>query len=138
MRGTDAHWPFVFLLWFFVSSFPPTLPMGTLCTACLSPSPQLLCLFPSPMFPPLLALFLGLCLPLLVSLFRVYLPFFPLAAAAPAWTPQLPKPKWPWLLPSSHTQENLPKACSPARQQSLCQEREGWEADSGIFPGAAA
>lgn len=47
MRGTDAHWPFVFLLWFFVSSFPPTLSMGTLCTACLSPSPQLLCLFPS-------------------------------------------------------------------------------------------
>lgn len=35
MRGTNAHCPFVFLLWFFVFSFPPTLPMGTL-LHCLS------------------------------------------------------------------------------------------------------
>lgn len=42
MRGTDAHCPFVFLLCFFVSSFPPTLPMGTLLhclSATFSPAP---------------------------------------------------------------------------------------------------
>jgi hypothetical protein len=137
VRGTVAHCPFVFLLWFFVSSFPPNPAHGdppALPVCHLLPG---FCLSPSPTFPPLLALFLGLCLPLLVSVFRSCLPFFPLAAAAPAWAGRVLQPKWPRLLPSSDTQENLPKACSPPRQQSLCQKREGWEAGSGIFSGAA-
>lgn len=138
MRGTNAHCPFVFLLWFFVSSSPPTLPMGTL-LHCLSVtfSPASVSLsfshgsstagsFPG-----------SFCLSLLVSVFRSCLPFFPLAAAVPARAGRILKPKWPRLLPSSDTQENMPEACSPPRQQRLCQKGEDWEGGSGIFSGAA-
>lgn len=50
MRGTDAHCPFVFLLWFFVSSFLPPCPWGPSCTACLSPSPRSCFSFLLPLF----------------------------------------------------------------------------------------
>lgn len=102
MGGADSHCPFVFFLCFFVSPFFPTLPMRALqhcLSVVLSSAP--VCLSPSLPLSPLLASFLGLCLPCLVSVYAAVFPlFFPVAAAAPTWAGWLP---WSLNSPLPHT-----------------------------------
>lgn len=129
MRGTNAHCRFVFLLWFFVPSFPPTLPVGTL-LHCLSvtssPAPSLSFLLLLPVSSIAGSFPRAFC-------FSCWSPCLDLASLLPRGCscPSLGSvapcnPKWSRLLPSSDTPENLPQACSPPRQQSLCQKRKGW------------
>lgn len=129
MRGTNAHCRFVFLLWFFVPSFPPTLPVGTL-LHCLSvtssPAPSLSFLLLLPVSSIAGSFPRAFC-------FSCWSPCLDLASLLPhgCSCPSLGSvapcsPKWSRLLPSSDTPENLPQACSPPRQQSLCQKRKGW------------
>lgn len=125
MRGTDAHCPFVFLLWFFVSSFPPTLPMGTLLhclSVTFSPASVSLSFYASSTagsFPG------SLSFPVL-SMFRSCLSSLPLAAAAPAWAPWLLQPKWSRLLPPSDTQRTCPRpAHLPDSRVSIRRDKVG-------------
>lgn len=127
MRGTNAHWRFVFLLWFFVPSFPPTLPVGTL-LHCLSvtssPAPSLSFLLLLPVSSIAGSFPRAFC-------FSCWSPCLDLASLLPRGCscPSLGSvapcsPKWSRLLPSSDTPENLAQALLTSQTAEPLPEEE--------------
>lgn len=137
VRGIDAHCPFVFLLWFFVSSFLPPCPWGPSCTACLSPSPRFCFSFLLPLFLHCRLFswaFVFPCWSLCLDLSSL----LPYGCSCPSLGTMAPcSPNDPGSCLLQTHRRSCPRLAHLPDGRASCQEREVWESDFGILLGTA-